>query len=52
MKVQYLNRIENMVTKEKLLIVLSNFFFCRHVFKKPSAIEASEIVFMVERVNS
>ena len=37
--------------KEKLL-VLSNIFFCRHVFLKgkPSAAEASESVFMRERV--
>ena len=35
--------------KEKLL-VLSNFFFCHYVFKKPSAAEASESVFMKERV--
>ena len=33
--------------KEKLL-VLSNFFFCRHVFKKPSASKASESVYMRE----
>ena len=33
--------------KEKLL-VLSNFFFCHHVFKKLSAAEASESVFMRE----
>ena len=36
--------------KEKLL-VLSNFFFCHYVFKKPSAAEASESVYMRERVN-
>ena len=35
--------------KEKLL-VLSNFFFCHYVFKKPSAAEASESVYMRERV--
>ena len=34
--------------KEKLL-VLSNFIFCRHVFKRLSAAEASESVFMRER---
>ena len=27
-----------------------NFFFCHYVFKKPSAAEASESVFMRERV--
>ena len=37
--------------KEKLFI-LSNFFFCHYVFKKPSAAEASESVYMRERVNS
>ena len=35
--------------KEKLL-VLSNFFFCHYVFKKSSAAEASESVYMRERV--
>ena len=36
--------------KENLL-VLSNFFFSLYVFKKPSAKEASESVYMRERVN-
>ena len=36
--------------KEKLL-VFSNFFFCRYVFKKPSAAEASESVYMREGLN-
>ena len=35
--------------KEKLL-VLSNFFFCRHVFKNPSAAESSESVYLRESV--
>ena len=35
--------------KEKLL-VLSNFFFCHNVFKKSSAAEVSESVYMWERV--
>ena len=35
--------------KEKLL-VLSNFFFLHYVFKKPSAAEPSESVYMRERV--
>ena len=35
--------------KEKLL-VLSNFCFCDYVFKKPSAAEASESIYMRERV--
>ena len=30
---------------------MSNFFFCHYVFKKPSAAEASESVYMRERVN-
>ena len=42
-------KVENIVTKEKLL-VLSNFFFCHYVFKKPSTAEASESVYMRERV--
>ena len=37
--------------KEKLLD-LSNFFFCHYVFKKPSAAEASESVYMRERVKA
>ena len=36
--------------KEKLY-VLCNFFFCYYVFIKPSAAEASESVYMRERVN-
>ena len=35
--------------KEKSL-VFSNFFFCHYVFKKPSAAEASESIYMRERV--
>ena len=35
--------------KEKLH-VLCNFFFCHYVFKTPSAAEASESVYMRERV--
>ena len=37
-------KVESIVAKEKLL-VLSNFFFCHYVFKKPSAAEASESVY-------
>ena len=37
--------------KEKLL-VLSNFSFCHYVFKTASAAEASESVYMRERVKS
>ena len=33
------------------MLVLSNFFFCRNVFKKLSAAEASESVYMREKVN-
>ena len=36
--------------QKKKLLVLSNFFFCYYVFKKPSAAEASEIIYMRERV--
>ena len=32
------------------MLVLSNFFFCHYVSKKPSAAEASESVYMRERV--
>ena len=35
--------------KEKFL-VLSNYFFCHYVFKNPSAAEASESVYMREKV--
>ena len=34
------------------MLVLSNFFFCHNVFKKLSAAEASESIFMRQRVNS
>ena len=37
--------------KEKLH-VLSNFFFCHYVFKKSSAADASECVYMRERVKA
>ena len=43
-------KVDNFVAKRE--IVLSNFFFCRYVFKKPSAAEASESIYMRERVNS
>ena len=39
-----MKRVENMVIKGEMVLVLSNFFFCRHVFKKPSSAEASERV--------
>ena len=42
-------KVKTLWLKEKLL-VLSNFFFCHYVFKKPSAAEASESVHMSERV--
>ena len=33
------------------MLVLSNFFFCHYVFKKPFAAEASESVSMRESLN-
>ena len=36
--------------KRGKLLVLGNFFFCHYVFKNPSAAEASESVYMRERV--
>ena len=33
------------------VLVLSNFFFCHYVFKKPSTAEVSESVYMRKRVN-
>ena len=36
--------------KDKLL-VLSNFFFCHYVFKKPSSAKASESVYTREEIN-
>ena len=42
-------KVENIVAKGELH-VLCNFFFCHYVFKKPSAAEASESVYMRERV--
>ena len=43
-------KVENIVAKGEIA-GLSNFFFCHYVFKKPSAAEASESVYMRERVN-
>ena len=43
-------KMKTLCQKEKLL-VLSNFFFCHYVFKKLSAAEASESIYMRERVN-
>ena len=40
-----------MCQKEKLLVLI-NFFFCHYAFKKQSAAEASESVYMRERVKS
>ena len=45
-----ISKVENIVTKGEILHVLCNFFFCYYVFKKPSAKEASESVYMRERV--
>ena len=36
---------------KRRMLALSNFFFCHYVFKKLSAAEASESVYMRERVN-
>ena len=36
--------------QQEKLHILCNFFFCHYVFKKPSAAEASESVYMRERV--
>ena len=41
---------KNIVAKGE--IALCNFFFCHYVFKKPSAAEASECVYMRERVKA
>ena len=38
--------------KKENLLVLGNFFFCSHVYKKLSTAEASKSVFMWERVKS
>ena len=38
------------MTKGEIAIFLSNFYFCHYVFKKPSVAEASESVYMRERV--
>ena len=49
-KYNYWIELKTWRQNEKLL-VLSNFFFCRYVFKKPSAVDASESVYMTERFN-
>ena len=36
--------------QKKNLMIMNNFFFCHYVFKKLSAVEVSESVFMRERV--
>ena len=46
----YDKKWETLWQKEKF-VVLSNFLFCHYVFKKLSAAEASESVYMRERVN-
>ena len=43
-------KVENIVAKGEIAR-MSNFFFCHYVFKKPSAAEASESVYIRERVN-
>ena len=47
--------MENIVAKGEIarfeqFLVLSNFFFCHYVFKKVSAAETSESVYMREKV--
>ena len=41
-----------MTKRGKHCVKRSNFFFCHYVFKKPSAAEASESVYMRERVKT
>ena len=43
-------KVENIVAKAEIAR-LCNIFFCHYVFKKPSAAEASESVYMRKRVN-
>ena len=50
MEVKLLKRVEIMVTKGE--IAGFDFFFCRHVFKKRPAADASESIFMWERVKT
>ena len=50
MKVQSLNRVENIVTKGETARY-EQFLLFSHVFKKSSAAEASESVYMRESVN-
>ena len=47
--ITYDKKWKTLCQMEKLL-VLSNFLFCHYVFKKPSAVEESESVYMRERV--
>ena len=44
-------KVENIVTKGEIARFVQFLFFCYNVFKKPSAAEASESVYMRERVN-
>ena len=46
-----MTKIENIVTKEEIAR-FGQFLFCHYVFKKPSATEASESIYMRERVNT
>ena len=48
---QKMENLYNWMDNLRQLHVLCNFFFCHYVFKKPSAAEASESVYMRERVN-
>ena len=44
-----MTKSEKTLSQKEKLLVLSNFFFCHNVFKKLSAAEASEIVYMRKR---
>ena len=46
-----LTKIEKTLWQKEKLLVLSNFFFCHYVYKTLSAAEASESIYMRERVN-
>ena len=45
-------KVEKIVAKGEIARYLSNFFFCHYVFKKPSAAEVSEKVYMREIVKA
>ena len=45
-----MTKSEKTLWQKENLLVLSNFFICHYVFKKPSAVEASESVYIREKV--